>query len=73
MKLDEDNYKILAQVVKHLQSMQDMVLTLTMSEESVLIWWVDASYTVHGEMRGYTGGTMNVGSGSMYSTSNNKS
>ena len=32
-------------------------------------WWVDASYAVHPDMKGHTGGTMSLGNGSIYSTS----
>ena len=27
----------------------------------MLKWWVDASYAVHEDMRGHTGGTMSLG------------
>ena len=50
--------------------MKDMILSLTMGIYNVMTRWVDASYAVHENMRGYTGGTMSVGTGSMYSMSN---
>ena len=31
-------------------------------------WLVDASYVLHPDMKGHTGGTMSMGSGSIYST-----
>lgn len=34
-----------------------------------LYWWVDASYTVHPDMKGQTGGSFSMGPGSIYSTS----
>ena len=32
-------------------------------------WWVDASYGVHPNCRGHTGGTASIGKGHYYSTS----
>ena len=34
-----------------------------------MTWWVDASYAVHNDMKGHTGGTMSLGHGSIYSSS----
>ena len=41
-----------------------------MGDNGTLTWWVDASYAVHDDMHGHTGGTLSAGTGSMYSTSN---
>ena len=49
-----------------LQTMKDMVMSLTMCMEDVMTWWVDALYAVHEIMRGHTRGTMSVGTGSIY-------
>ena len=35
----------------------------------VIIWWVDASYAVHPDMRSHTGSTETLGKDSVYSTS----
>jgi len=32
-------------------------------------WWVDASFAVHGDMKGHTGGVMSLGRGAIFSTS----
>ena len=48
----------------------DMVLSLTMSDDGILTWWIDSSCAVHSDMHGHTGGTHSLGSGSTYSTSN---
>jgi hypothetical protein len=67
-KPDTDDYKKLARVTKYLDSTTDLVLRLTTAGDGVIHWWVDASYAVHPDMRGHTGGTMSLGGGSVYST-----
>ena len=47
-----------------------MSLPLTMGDDGTLTWWVDPSYAVHDDMHGHTGGILNAGTGSIYSTSN---
>ena len=46
-----------------------MILTLGLQNDGVMTWWVDASYAVHNDMKGHTGGTMSLGHGSIYSSS----
>ena len=36
---------------------------------NVVKWWVDASFTVHLDMRSHTGGTMSLGTGAIFSCS----
>jgi hypothetical protein len=52
-----------------LQSTIDLPLILSGDNVIELRWWVDASYGVHSDMKGHTGGTLTLGNGSMYSTS----
>jgi Reverse transcriptase (RNA-dependent DNA polymerase) len=66
---DEDDYKKLIRVMKYLQSTMDLPLILSANGLSEVHWWVDASFAVHPEMKGHTGGTMSLGAGSIYSTS----
>jgi hypothetical protein len=67
---DSDDYKKLTRVLKYLQSTTDLALTLSTGENGFNVrWWVDAAYAVHDNMRGHTGGTMMMGSGSVFSTS----
>ncbi|GKY97397.1 hypothetical protein MPSEU_000698200 [Mayamaea pseudoterrestris] len=66
---DEDDYKKAARVIKYLRGSVDMVLTLKADQSGIVQWWVDASYAVHPDMKGHTGGTMTLGQGSVYSTS----
>ena len=68
-KPDEDDFKKLARVVKYLRATRDMTLTLGLQNDGVMTWWVDASYAVHNDMKGHTGGTMSLGHGSIYSSS----
>ena len=68
-KPDEDDLKKLARVVKYLRATQDMTLTLGLQNDGVMTWWVDASYAVHNDMKGHTGGTMSLGHGSIYTSS----
>jgi hypothetical protein len=68
-KPDEDDYKKMARVIKYLRGTVDLMLTLRADESGEVKWWVDASYAVHADMRGHTGGTMSMGKGSLYSTS----
>jgi hypothetical protein len=55
--------------MKYLQTTTELVLRLSMDDPGKVRWWVDASYAVHPNMKGQTGGTMSMGRGSVYSTS----
>jgi hypothetical protein len=66
---DNDDYKKLSRVMKYLDSTTDMPLVLSSNGDGTLRWWVDASYAVHEDMKGHSGGTMTMGNGSVYSTS----
>ena len=67
--LDIDDYKKAHWVIKYLRGMLDMPLRLSRDGHGVIQWWIDASFVVHPNMRGHTGGTMSLGKGSTYSTS----
>ncbi|MCK7499178.1 MAG: hypothetical protein MZW92_58370 [Comamonadaceae bacterium] len=69
-KPDQDDYKKLARVIKYLDSTVDMALVLAADDTGKIKWWVDASYAVHTDMKSHTGGTLSMGKGSIYSTSN---
>jgi hypothetical protein len=66
---DEDDYKKLSRVIKYLRGTIDLTLNLQANNDGKIQWWVDASYAVHPEMKGHTGGTLSLGKGSIYSTS----
>ena len=67
---DVYNYKKLGRVLKYLQSTKDLSLILSADGSGLLRWWVDASYGVHMDMKGHTGGNMSMGKGSVYTTAN---
>jgi hypothetical protein len=66
---DADDYKKLTRLVKYLQSTVDLDLCLSADSMDEIHWSVDASFAVHPNMRGHTGGTMSLGKGAVYSTS----
>jgi hypothetical protein len=66
---DEDDYKKLSRVMKYLQGTIDLPLIVKADDTGIIRWWVDASYAVHPDMKGHTGGTMSLGNGMIYSTS----
>ena len=44
-------------------------MRLQITDMTVIKWWVDASFTVHPNMRGHTGGVMMMGRGAIIATS----
>ena len=64
---DEDDYKKLTRAMRYLQSTKYLKLKLESDGSGIIRWWVDASYAVHPDMKGHTGGTMSMGKGSIYS------
>ena len=55
--------------MKYLDSSVDMPLVLSVDDSGQIWWWIDASFTVHNDMKSHTGATMSMGKGAMYSTS----
>ena len=47
--------------------MKNHKLKLESDGSGVIRWWVDASYAVHPDMKGHTGGTTSMGKGFIYS------
>ncbi len=50
-------------MVDYLRSTRDLPLILGANGTGVLSWYVDASFAVHPDMRGHTGGAMTMGRG----------
>ena len=50
-------------MVEYLRSTRDLPLILGADGTGVLSWYVDASFAVHPDMRGHTGGAMTMGRG----------
>jgi hypothetical protein len=60
---DIDNWHKLCHLVEYLRSTRGLPLILAADGTGVLSWYVDASFAVHPDMRGHTGGTMTMGTG----------
>lgn len=63
---DVDDYKKLHRVVQYLSGTK---LMLEADDLQALQWWVDASFTVHWDMKSHTGGCFRFGKGAVYLTS----
>jgi hypothetical protein len=61
--LDIDDWCKLCHLVEYLHSMRGLPLILATNGTSVLSWYFDASFAVHPDMRGHTGGAMSMGTG----------
>ena len=53
---DVDDWKKLCHMVEYLRGTCDLLLVLGASNTGVLIWYVDALFAVHPDMKGHTGG-----------------
>ena len=60
---DVDDWRKLGHLIEYLRSTEDMPLTLGADTSGVLKWYVDASFAVHPNMRGHTGGGLTMGRG----------
>jgi hypothetical protein len=60
---DVDNWRKLGHLIEYLRSTVDMPLILGADSSGVLNWYVDASFAVHPNMRGHTGGGLTMGRG----------
>jgi hypothetical protein len=66
---DNDDYKKLTRVMRYLRGTVNMPLTLEANNTRVIKWHIDASFAVHPDMKGHTGGSMTLGKGAVYGTS----
>ena len=57
---DTDDYKNLAWVIRYLQATADMPLILEAENLQIAMWWVDASFAVHSDMKSHTGGVLSL-------------
>ena len=69
MNPDTDDWKKLVRLLTYLECTKDDTLTLGSNNCCIVKWWIDGSYAVHPDYRSQTGGTMSMGTGSIYSTS----
>lgn len=60
---DVQDWCKLCHLIEYLRSSIDLPLTLGATSGGVLHWYVDASFAVHQNMRGHTGGALTLGQG----------
>lgn len=60
---DVDDWRKLEHLIEYLRGTMDMPLILGANSTGVLNWYVDASFAVHANMRGHTGGGLTMGRG----------
>jgi hypothetical protein len=60
---DIDDWRKLCYLVEYHRSMHGLPLILVADGTGVLSWYVDASFAVHPDMKGHTGGAMTMGTG----------
>ena len=58
---DDDDWKKLLRMMQYLKGTADLVLTLSADGTNILKWYVDASYAIHPDMKGHTGGYLTMG------------
>ena len=62
---DTDDWGKLRRVSRYLYRNPGLTLTLETNNLKVMDWHMDASFAVHPDMKGHTGGTMTLGKGSI--------
>ncbi len=67
---DVDDWKKLARLITHLNNTKDDVLTLRIENLNTAVWFADAAFAVHKDMKSHTGGVMTMGKGAILSQSN---
>jgi hypothetical protein len=60
---DTDDWKKLGHLMKYLRGTRKLPLILSANGSGILKWWVDASFAVHPNMRGHSGGGLSLGRG----------
>jgi hypothetical protein len=60
---DKDDRHKLNHLMNYLRGMRTLPLILSGNRSSILKWWVDASFVVHPNMRGHSGGGLSLGRG----------
>ena len=60
---DIDDWRKLRHLIEYLRATRELPLILGADGTGVLSWYVDASFAMHPDMRGHTGGAMTMGRG----------
>ncbi len=66
---DTNDWKKLLQLLGYLKSTLDLCTTLEADNNNVIIWYGDAAFGVHKDLKSHTGGTMTMGKGSVINIS----
>ncbi len=66
---NESDWKKLIRLMKYLNGTRDDVLTLSSKDLRILKWYVDASFGVHADFKGHTGGVLLMEKGAIISVS----
>ena len=62
-ELDKDDWDKLVHLLKYIRGTQSLPLILSADGSGILKWWVDASFGVHPNMHGHSGGRLSMGQG----------
>jgi len=60
---DQDDWSKLSHLMKYLHGTRELPLILGANRMGIVKWYVDASFAVHPNMRGHTGGAITLGQG----------
>ena len=69
---DTDDYTKMARVMKYIQGTIGTPLILSIDKSGNIKWYVDASFSVHKDMRSHTGGFVTMETGGAYVQSSNQ-
>jgi hypothetical protein len=60
---DKDKWNKLVHLMRYIRCTRTMPLILSANGSGIFKWWVDASFAVHPNMRGHSGGGLSLGPG----------
>ena len=60
---DLDDWAKLTHLMRYIRGTRQLPLILSANKSHILKWWVDASFAVHPNMRGHSGGGLSLGRG----------
>ena len=66
---DKDDQKKLARLIRYLMVTISLSLILSMNNNGISEWWVDASFAIHDDMKSRTGATMSLWQATIYCAS----
>ena len=66
---NEADWKKLVRILSYLNNTRDMVLSLEADDDQQLIWYVDASFGVHSDLKSHTGSIFTIGKGAIWNAS----